>query len=178
MVHASTVDKHCIKCDDTKPTTQFHLDKRRNDGLFPWCKDCRRAYVGATRREPRRFATKREYDIDYRARMAAAERTERGRRRYLWTKYRITPEDYDALLVQQGGACAICGDTDPTSSSKYGNRAGRFHIDHDHACCPGSGSCGNCVRGLLCFNCNSGIGMLGDDPGRLAAAIRYLADAA
>jgi len=41
-----------------------------------------------------------------------------------------------------------------------------FHIDHCHR----TGR----YRGLLCANCNSGIGLLGDDPERLGAAMRYL----
>lgn len=34
------------------------------------------------------------------------------------------------------------------------------HIDHDHTCCPGSRSCGNCVRGILCEGCNLQIGQV------------------
>lgn len=27
-------------------------------------------------------------------------------------------------------------------------------VDHDHDCCPGGWSCGRCVRGLICSECN------------------------
>ena len=30
-------------------------------------------------------------------------------------------------------------------------------IDHDHRCCPGSESCGKCIRGILCSSCNTGL---------------------
>jgi len=49
----------------------------------------------------------------------------------------LSLEDYDALLVAQGGGCAICGTT-PKSR--------RLHVDHDHK----TGK----VRGLLCMRCN------------------------
>lgn len=80
----------------------------------------------------------------------------------------LTVEQYDQVLLEQGGGCAVCGATEP------GGRWGRFHIDHDHEHCPGFWGCGDCVRGLLCNNCNMGIGFLGDDAARLRAAAQYL----
>ncbi|ATL26465.1 endonuclease VII domain-containing protein [Streptomyces formicae] len=44
--------------------------------------------------------------------------------------------------------------------------ASAIHVDHCHA----TGK----VRGVLCFNCNSGIGKLGDDPDRTRRAAAYL----
>jgi len=82
-------------------------------------------------------------------------------RRYLLkSKYGITPEDYDALLAAQGGACALCSAPQP---NKVGSR---FYIDHDHA----SGA----VRGLLCGPCNMGLGQFRDDPDLLRAAAQYV----
>lgn len=75
---------------------------------------------------------------------------------------------FEETLAQQGYACAICGSTDP--AGKYDG----WHIDHDHRCCPSGTSCGGCVRGILCYLCNSGLGFFGDDPDRLAGAASYL----
>lgn len=61
--------------------------------------------------------------------------------------------------------CMICG-------VPPGERA--LHIDHDHSCCAGYGSCGKCVRGLLCMACNNAIGLMRDDVERLRSAIKYL----
>lgn len=44
--------------------------------------------------------------------------------------------------------CELCGSEENLS------------IDHDHACCPGSYSCGKCVRGVLCSECNSKLGVV------------------
>lgn len=82
------------------------------------------------------------------------------------TLYGIGADQYAALLEAQGGGCAICGGT---------NESGRaMAVDHDHQCCPEQKACGNCVRGLLCSNCNMGIGLLQDSPQRLDAAAAYL----
>lgn len=65
-------------------------------------------------------------------------------------KYGLTAEAQKALLAQ---GCQICGDV-------------ATHIDHDHV----SGM----VRGGLCNNCNTGLGMFADDPVRLQRAVSYL----
>jgi len=79
-------------------------------------------------------------------------------------KYNLTLEQYKEMVESQGGVCAIC--------LKPPSRA--FDIDHDHNCCPQDTSCGKCVRGLLCFNCNSALGKFKDDPDSLRRAVAYL----
>ncbi len=96
------------------------------------------------------------------------EKQRASRRSYLWSVYRLTPEAYDALLAAQGGGCAICGSTVADLSARS------LHVDHDHRCCPGERSCGECVRGLLCRPCNLGIAHFKDDPGALTRAADYL----
>lgn len=80
--------------------------------------------------------------------------------------YGITLAQYEATLAAQGGGCAICG-----GATKDGRR---HFVDHDHACCPGQRTCGRCVRGILCGDCNLGIGYFDDDIKRMQTAIAYL----
>lgn len=50
-------------------------------------------------------------------------------------------------------------------------------IDHDHSCCPGNDSCGNCVRGVLCRGCNIVLGWVekgGLDEEGLQGLLEYL----
>lgn len=75
-------------------------------------------------------------------------------------RYGLTVERYDEIKAQ--GVCAICSTTTPGAHG--------FHIDHDH----GKGH----VRGLLCHNCNVGLGHFRDSPELMLAAIDYLAVAA
>jgi hypothetical protein len=76
---------------------------------------------------------------------------------------------YDALYEAQGGRCAWCGLSDGGSK--------KLAVDHDHACCPDSTSCGKCVRGLLDSVCNQFLGFrMRDDPERIRAGARYLTD--
>lgn len=95
-------------------------------------------------------------------RVVAKERRRRFRR------YGLTEGAFDALLLSQGDACAICRSNTP------GDRRGGWHIDHDHSCCPTGESCGKCVRGILCGRCNNMIGFAEDDPEILRAAARYV----
>ena len=47
--------KLCIRCGRKKKNLEFHNDKRRTDGLFPYCKDCRRERTGVNKRVHRKI---------------------------------------------------------------------------------------------------------------------------
>ncbi|MEV7089938.1 endonuclease VII domain-containing protein [Streptomyces sp. NPDC093085] len=81
-------------------------------------------------------------------------RAQRNRANYFKRKYGITEAERDELISSQMGTCSIC------------LTASAVHVDHCHE----TGR----VRGVLCFNCNSAIGKLGDDPDTLCRAIAYL----
>lgn len=70
----------------------------------------------------------------------------------------MTVAIFDALMFDQGGACAICGGV---------NKDGR-NLSADH--CHKTGR----IRGLLCARCNRSIGAMGDDPELLLRAVDYL----
>lgn len=66
----------------------------------------------------------------------------------LFSAYGVSENSYEALMSLQGRKCGICGL--PGSEAPQ-----RLSVDHDHSCCNSPAkSCGSCVRGLLCGNCN------------------------
>ena len=101
---------------------------------------------------------------------AEHERQRRVRKETIrrYRRHGIDEATYLDLLERQGGRCAICRSDTP------GTFGHSWHIDHDHRCCSGSYSCGKCVRGLLCAQCNVGVGYFRDDPEILRAALDYL----
>jgi len=83
--------------------------------------------------------------------------------------YGITPEQYEMLLLNQKGKCAIC----PIVLDKSTRKTFPC-VDHNHACCPSGKSCGKCIRGLLCARCNSAIGLFNESIEVMFAGIKYL----
>ena len=78
-----------------------------------------------------------------------------GQRSYLLNlRYGVSSAQLEWLKLQQGGLCAIC------------REAPAVHVDHDHRTKE--------VRGILCFNCNRGLGYLDDDLVTLYRAADYL----
>ncbi len=105
-----------------------------------------------------RYAARRDgrseryaYNKAWRAAHPESER-EYDRRYNIRRKYGLAVAEYDDLV---GRGCEVCGTLER-----------RICVDHDHD----TGT----VRGALCANCNSGIGLLGDDPNMLLAAVAYL----
>lgn len=93
----------------------------------------------------------------------------------MWTKttsaieklrqYGLESEDYLRLYDAQEGKCKICGLRAPRVISGTVETKALF-VDHDHR----TGK----VRGLLCSNCNAGLGFFKDSRGVLFSALRYL----
>lgn len=75
-----------------------------------------------------------------------------------WVKYRMTQADWDKLFESQKGRCYLCDDVLECDVRRA------VHVDHDHSCCGNTRTCGTCVRGLACGDCNEGIGQFHDDP--------------
>lgn len=73
-------------------------------------------------------------------------------------KYKMTPEQHAAMFEAQGRRCAACGSTKPNAK--------HWHTDHCHET--------GVVRGILCQNCNVGLGHAKHDPDILHLWLRYL----
>jgi len=74
--------------------------------------------------------------------------------------YGITIEQYDKMLSEQKGVCAICSGTCPSGR--------RLAVDHDHST--------GVVRGLLCARCNAALGGPRERPELFQRALAYLAE--
>ncbi|MFE2582007.1 endonuclease VII domain-containing protein [Streptomyces sp. NPDC059378] len=149
------------------------IDRRRSnlDGLQRHCRDCRTNYH-AVALEPAGLARVPEGHKRCRgcgevklhsewhrkgdglASRCKACRAAEGPAQHLRRKYGLSESDRDELIASQRGVCCICLSAPAT------------HVDH----CHNTGR----VRGVLCFNCNSGLGLLKDDPEAMYRAAAYL----
>jgi recombination endonuclease VII len=119
------------------------------------------------------FPTKsNEYRRERRGKYPAKFRANR-----MMQDYGISEEQYASMLAKQGNTCAICKKPETGIAWKTG-AVKRLAVDHDRKCCPKFGSCGKCVRGLLCSRCNPAIGLLRENKEILTNAIDYLTDPA
>ena len=80
------------------------------------------------------------------------------RNAYLKNNFSISEVEYSVLFDAQKGVCAICFESDQSGR--------RLAVDHDHKT--------GAVRGLLCSQCNIGLGNFKDDARRLEKALVYL----
>ncbi len=146
----------CTVCKNQLSLSAFHKDTGCTDGYKPQCKACRKIGRVAYRDNPKaKEARKRAYQ----------RRRERiGAEGIKWlifkSKYGISQEDYERMLSEQNGKCAICFSSDPKSGH------GLLVVDHCHS--------NGHVRGLLCTPCNFALGSMGDSIEKLESAIVYL----
>ncbi|MFJ3881948.1 endonuclease VII domain-containing protein [Streptomyces sp. NPDC090077] len=175
--------KWCRGCGRDVPLRGFALDRNRGDGLQPRCRECVAEYGAAhsrRRQAERGKVVKEKVDAppghklcrqcgeikphsewhknatasDGLSTRCKACRAIQGRAGHLKRSYGMTEAERDEMIAAQGGVCLIC------------LKAPAVHVDHCHT----TGK----VRGVLCFNCNTAIGKLGDDPDAARRVVSYL----
>ncbi|MFF8651351.1 endonuclease VII domain-containing protein [Streptomyces griseoluteus] len=171
--------KRCARCGEHKPRAAFRRRRSNLDGLQQHCRDCASDYH--RRRQEilgRKVRPKTDIPDGHKLCLKCGEikpwaewhrnssasdglstrcktcRAAEGRANHLKRSYGITEAERDAMVAAQRGLCVIC------------LNAPAAHVDHCHK----TGR----VRGVLCFNCNSAIGKLGDDPEAVRRAAAYL----
>lgn len=171
--------KRCPRCKQHRPRAAFARNKAMRDGLRCYCRECASAYHQARRLatgmnvrprvkvpdghtfcrscgeiKPHREWHRRASASDGLSTSREARRAAKGRADHLKRQYGLTEAERDATVASRRGLCVIC--LKPPAA----------HVDHCHK----TGR----VRGVLCFNCNSAIGKLGDDPDAVRRAAAYL----
>jgi hypothetical protein len=158
----------CTGCLVILPIEDFPKNKETPCGYDPRCKKCRhiarRERMGAKIEKPRalteeerierRKASTKKYIEANTDKLRANNRIFK-----LKTNFNLTLDQYAWLLVQQNGACFLCEQSETRIDSRTGLVL-NLAIDHDRKCCPGLKSCGKCIRGLLCTDCNISLGKL------------------
>ncbi len=146
--------KYCNKCKLTKPLSEFYVKHYSNGktGIRSYCKEC-----GRLDRDKWRKSSPKDND---RNKAYNKEHAEEIRGKKLSKKYwphltwQQSLAEWNRIFTEQNGLCA------------NGHKVDKLHVDHNHT----TGK----VRGLLCYNCNNGLGRFKDSIETLQAAIDYL----
>jgi len=137
--------KVCIKCGESKELDMFSKGSKYKDGRRNTCKKCHSFYVTTYyKSNPNKRQLKNKTDFN-------------------WKRHGLTKEQYDKLMKKHDGKCHSCKDRLA------------INIDHDHSCCSSQrSSCGKCIRGILCSQCNTALGLLNDEPKKIKSLLKYI----
>ena len=167
------MEKECWRCKRTLPEEAFGFRADASKGRRAACLECedpdgvKRCRMCHEVKPKADFHRQTKGDNGTQYYQADCKSCQRGTtRKYRLRLYNLTDADYVTMLEAQNGGCAICGG--PPLYNRH------FHIDHDHSCCDYEGSCGKCVRGILCDDCNRGLGMFRDRKEVLRNAASYV----
>lgn len=134
-------EQHCVRCN-----IEFTSNNRSSGRHKQYCKDCHS-------RLQSEYYSRNELKV---------------RDKKLFSRFGITLDEYNAILMEQNGVCWIC-QRPPTGNA--------LAVDHRHVLRDKQQDPRNTrtrVRGLLCWQCNAAIGKFHDDSKRLRRAAEYL----
>ena len=144
--------KRCWSCGKTKELDLFYKNKTRKDGYSYECKDCTKIFHKNYRKQERCRIEGLRRAKKYRDRNRDSIRNQRYKK-----QYGISFDDKIKILKLQKCKCIIC-------NKKIDGVSG--HLDHCHKT--------KKIRGILCGNCNTAIGLFQDNIKLLESAIKYL----
>jgi hypothetical protein len=151
----------CSSCNEEKELQEFNRSFTIKRGYSYLCRKCDKHIKNLDRKNDgfyeRKWQTQKK-NID---RSKLWYRT--GKRLHYKNTYGLTLDKFNEMRAAQGFKCAICG----INESEVKGRKGKIlSVDHCHMT--------NKVRGLLCNNCNLGLGNFKDNINSLIKAVKYL----
>lgn len=146
-------NKICTKCTISKDLSFFAPHKAYKDGYSTWCREClsERASLWSKKNSMQRQENQRKY---------GKRRPEVKQNSKFKQRYGISLDKFNEMSDNQKDQCLIC------KKHKSDNKNNKLFVDHCHST--------KKVRGLLCDNCNKGLGCFRDDPSLLTKAMEYL----
>lgn len=161
------MNKTCTKCSINKNGEEFYKCPTTNDGLHVYCKKCisiiskewRQDNPEKAKEHRKKYATESSDKIKETNKKWMSRNMDKIKSTKLKKAYGITIEQYKEMLHNQNNSCHICSRSqlDLTKS---------LAVDHNHK----TGK----VRGLLCSDCNIGLGCFKDNLKFLEIAISYI----
>lgn len=146
--------KLCPKCTKTKPLDQFYRKTLPNGKITvrSYCIACSTAARNEWRKaNPKDNERNKQYNKEH----AEEIRGKKLVKKYWPTlTWREALAEWQRIYDMQYGLCA------------FGHKTNKLHVDHCHTT--------KAIRGLLCYNCNNGLGRFKDDIDVLTAAISYI----
>jgi hypothetical protein len=167
--------KQCSKCKLIKVCEDFGKAKNSKSGLKSWCNKCcaELTALNKFKNSEKNILIKKEYNKQYNQNNKTLRKEKEQQKRIndplrykkqrLRSRYGISYEEYLILLERNGNCCRICGITNEKYNELYHKD---LSIDHCHT--------SKIIRGILCDNCNTGLGQFKDDIELLDKAKNYL----
>ena len=149
--------KKCSGCKQKKPVTDFNKNRSEKDGLQDRCRVCQSKAVKKSMQKPGAKRKHQDYQNKWRKGKGRLKTKIVRKKTLLKTRYGLTLEEYFLMYEAQDGVCPIC---------KRVMLLEKVTVDHNHQ----TGK----IRGLLCNQCNRGVGLLRDSVTLLRNAADYL----
>ena len=150
--------KVCSKCKQEKNINKFYKKKINKDGLTYECNECHKKYYKTyyLKNKEEINIKRKPYFIEY-AKLNKNKKRKYNKNYHLKRRYGISAIQFEELLKKQNYKCSIC----KTNLNNI-----KQCVDHCHTT--------EQIRGILCDNCNVGLGKFKDNEAIMLNALQYI----